>query len=784
MTAPLSPSTRLRSTILRRTSWSLLLATAGVVGVVACGGDDPTPSGGGPTAGAAGAAGTKGAGAAGASGAAAAGTSGAGAAGASGGGAVGLPGESCTTDAHCGLVGIETKPANCAEAFCKSGVCALRAKDADGDGFRTNRCSLVSDGNTAIELGGDCDDGNAGTNPKGWDGPADGDNPDHCSDGVDQDCSGVDGDAVATSGASCSCIPDDVEACGQTSAGTPISFPGGSPVGACALGSRTCIKDLTTGGGKWGPCTNAIGPSAEVCNNVDDDCDGSTDEEDAQGQLEWVYDGDGDGYRAAAGSPLAGFVSRTACAKPSAIPVECDATYCGATPIADCCPADRWRLANTAPNLDCDDRDNKVNPAAAEVCATGTTDKDDNCDGQKDEKPVVGERSFYRDADGDGYADRNTPPVQQCAPPGPEWKDDLLLNDCDDTKASVNPGISTENCSTPEDDNCNNTSKDGCGCVDTDPKVDCGTPDDCVYLPADRACKGGVLAACSQPAVADDEYCPDLDADGACDLTKCARYCPDLPSAQRGSSTRAVVPAKYKRRSECPVTTDCADDDPARSPLKKELCGDAIDSDCASGTDNGYDLGGSCDVAGIGVGACKGAGTRTCSGPESTGCTYGGVGVVPNAQYASVASKNGSYDWNCDGKLVRALGLKPILAGQSPAYPAEHEGANFCVDVVQLGIAPGPGTPASPAAWTTKCLHPTPDGVTTRVPTCAELPKANCGTHYYFTSCSGPAGSGPANTGVTCADPCGKAIARLSCGWSGSACVATTKTGTPFIGCY
>lgn len=773
-----SPRQKLLSSIALRASCGFLFVAAGVV---ACGSDDPAPGSQGAGANVGGAAGSAGASA---ETSGAAGTTAGSSAGGSGSSATGKPGDVCKTDADCGVVGIETKPASCAEGFCKAGVCALRAIDGDADGYRTSRCSLLSDGNTPIELGGDCDDADKGTNPKAWDGPADGTNPDHCGDGIDQDCSGADGDAVAASGASCACIPDDVESCGQTSSGATINFPGGSPLGACGLGNRTCVKDVTTGGGKWGPCIGAVGPTPEVCNNVDDDCDGNTDEEDAQGQLEWVYDGDGDGYRAAKGSPLTAFAPRTSCAKPSVVPAECDAAYCGTTPIEECCKPDRWRLASTAPGVDCDDRDVNVNPAAAEVCATASVDKDDNCNGQRDEKPVIGERTFYRDADGDGYADRNTPPVQQCAPPSAEWHEDLLQGDCDDTKASVNPGIASENCSTPEDDNCNNTAKDGCGCVDTDPKVDCGTPSDCVYLPADRACKNGALEACSLPAIADDEYCPDLDDDGACDLSKCARYCPDVPASQRGSSTRASVPAKHKRRADCPSTTDCADNDPARSPLKKELCGDSVDSDCTGGTDNGYDLGATCDVGGLSIGACKGGGTRTCSGSENTGCTYSGPGTVPNAQYAQSPAPNGSYDWNCDGKFVRALGLRSNLAGQAPTYPAAHEGANFCVDEVQLGIAPSPGTPASAAAWTLKCLHPTPNNVTTRVPTCGELSQANCGAHFYFTNCADSGGGGPANPSITCSDPCGKAISRLTCTWSGGKCVSAIGTGSPFIGCY
>ncbi len=46
----------------------------------------------------------------------------------------------------------------------------------------------------------------------------------------------------------------------------------GTDVGACQEGIQTCA------GGVFGACIGEIGPSAETCNNVDDDCDGTIDE--------------------------------------------------------------------------------------------------------------------------------------------------------------------------------------------------------------------------------------------------------------------------------------------------------------------------------------------------------------------------------------------------------------------------------------------------------------------------------------------------------------------------
>ncbi len=64
-------------------------------------------------------------------------------------------------------------------------------------------------------------------------------------DGVDNDCDGiVDG----------------------------ITRPCGSSTGACQSGTELCTS------GTWGTCTGSIGPSTEVCDGVDNNCNGSVDE--------------------------------------------------------------------------------------------------------------------------------------------------------------------------------------------------------------------------------------------------------------------------------------------------------------------------------------------------------------------------------------------------------------------------------------------------------------------------------------------------------------------------
>ncbi len=46
----------------------------------------------------------------------------------------------------------------------------------------------------------------------------------------------------------------------------------GSDTGACAAGTQTCTD------GAWGACDGEVGPMGETCNGADDDCDGASDE--------------------------------------------------------------------------------------------------------------------------------------------------------------------------------------------------------------------------------------------------------------------------------------------------------------------------------------------------------------------------------------------------------------------------------------------------------------------------------------------------------------------------
>ncbi len=142
----------------------------------------------------------------------------------------------------------------------------------------------------------------------------------------------------------------------------------------------------------------SVHPGAdEVCNGIDDDCDGSVDEDPALG-FAFYEDADGDGYGDA-----------------STEVVACDPPSSSSVLVAG----------------DCDDSAASVHPGASETC----NDVDDDCDGDIDEY-AIDALPWYTDADGDGYGD-NATMVLACEQPSGTVANN---GDCDDAHAEAHPG--------------------------------------------------------------------------------------------------------------------------------------------------------------------------------------------------------------------------------------------------------------------------------------------------------------------------------------------------------
>jgi hypothetical protein len=77
-------------------------------------------------------------------------------------------------------------------------------------------------------------------------------------------CDGLDNDCNHQTDEGCKCTDGTTQGCG-----IPKDL---DKVGICKLGTQTCT------GGMWGTCNGAVGPTTETCNNKDDDCNGTTDD--------------------------------------------------------------------------------------------------------------------------------------------------------------------------------------------------------------------------------------------------------------------------------------------------------------------------------------------------------------------------------------------------------------------------------------------------------------------------------------------------------------------------
>ena len=219
--------------------------------------------------------------------------------------------------------------------------------------------------------------------------------------------------------------------------------------------------------------TIGISPVAdELCDGIDNDCDGHTDESDAIDKTLWFEDNDGDGYGNPAEMSIScnapfGYVSNNhdcndtnSTIRPTAIEVcdgadnNCD----GLTDDASSSNATTWYIdydsdgegsetfmliscsqpaGYVSNKKDCDDTEELVFSTGTEVC----DGLDNNCNGVVDDPTVLTVLTYYEDSDGDGFGNADES-ISACSAPTGYVLDD---SDCDDSDASINP---SEGCGT------------------------------------------------------------------------------------------------------------------------------------------------------------------------------------------------------------------------------------------------------------------------------------------------------------------------------------------------
>jgi len=152
---------------------------------------------------------------------------------------------------------------NCQPVPCQPEIC--NGKDDDCD-------SLVDEGIPSIPCGKDIGECKPGTTKctggkmvcAGGTGPT----AEQCN-GLDDDCDGArDGMSEQCYSFTTGCVPK-------------ASGSGYDCTGFCQPGVRICTATQVAGSwtGVWGSCQGDVGPGKEVCNGLDDDCDGTIDED-------------------------------------------------------------------------------------------------------------------------------------------------------------------------------------------------------------------------------------------------------------------------------------------------------------------------------------------------------------------------------------------------------------------------------------------------------------------------------------------------------------------------
>jgi len=476
--------------------------------------------------------------------------------------------------------------------------------DTDGDGFGDPNNSMTFAGSCGMGFvtdNTDCKDNDDSFYPGATE---------DC-DGCDKDCDGITGDGVAPlpcgtpSPANCAgiqtCVPQPVpfpgaclsggsytacnnnpqpETCdgidnncdGMIDNGIPPvpCIPPGTPPGLVYGGTSQCQQGTMTCGGM---CIGFVGPSAETCDGIDNDCDGIVDENVV---ITWYQDIDNDGF----GNPA---VTQSSCTQP---------------------------MGYVSDNTDCNDNDDDINPGATEIC----DGIDNDCDTQTDEGLTF--ITYYTDADNDGYGTGQGQSL--CADPGPGFA--TQAGDCNDGNHLINPG-ETEICDGIDND-CDTqidegltfttyyTDADGDGygtgsgqslCANPGPGFatqagDCNDNDDSINPAATEICDGIDNDCDTQidEGLTFTTYYTDADGDGygtGSGQSLCANPGP-------GFATQAG---------------DCNDGNATINPAATEIC-DGIDNNCNGQVDEPKPIGGAWSNSDVGAPGVNGSASISCNG--------------------------------------------------------------------------------------------------------------------------------------------------------------------------
>ncbi len=518
-----------------------------------------------------------------------------------------------------------------AQFYCPDGSPGIRVtcfQDGDGDGYGagagTTRWECPGDPNsgcTASESmsSNDCNDSSAAVHP----------NATELCNGIDDNCDGSIDETFTNKGNACTvgvgaCQRSGTMVCNGSGSGTTCSASPGSPsaetcnnidddcdgqvddnltrtcgtnVGMCSTGTETCST------GSWGSCQGNVGPSSETCDGQDDDCDGTID----NGVKSTFYlDSDGDGH----GDPAH---STQACSAPGGY---------------------------VSSNDDCDDTVASTHPGATEMC----NGVDDNCNTSIDE-------TFTNKGNactvGVGACQRSGTMVCNGSGSG--------------TTCSASPG-------SPSAETCNNIDDDCNGQVDDNLTRTCGSNVG-VCSTGTETCSAGSWGSCQGSVGPSSETCDgqDDDCDGTIDNGVKSTFYLDSDGDGHGDSTQTTqacgVPNGYVSNHD-----DCDDSRSSVHPGATEDCGNGIDDNCDGKTD-GADA--TCD--------CTDGDTQACysgaSGTEGVGVCAAGTQTCVNGSFGACTGEVTPTAETCDGQDDDCDGT--VDNGVKTTFYADTDGDGF-----------------------------------------------------------------------------------------------------------
>jgi hypothetical protein len=349
-----------------------------------------------------------------------------------------------------------------------------------------------------------------------------------------------------------------------------------------------------------------INPAAkEVCNNMDDDCDGSIDE-DAGDCIIFYKDADSDNY----GDPDS---SKCLCASDSLYKVlnasDCDDSDKNINPQAqdlcdgvdnncngfvdegypmkgfacdgsdaDLCKDGLWVCKSDHMGLECNDDSNSV----AELC----NDYDDDCDGLVDEEGASDCENYYYDKDGDGYYATGALFKCLCSADTKNKYTSQTGGDCDDNDSERHESL-TETCD-GKDNDCDTKTDEDFLDTDKDGKADCIDEDDDDDGKLDTADNCPLVANPDQKDTDNDGFGDACDSDKDGDgIINTSDNCPDVFNPSQWDLDGDSLGNECDSDADGDGFTkpsDCNDLNANINPSATEVC-NGLNDDCDSQTD-------------------------------------------------------------------------------------------------------------------------------------------------------------------------------------------------------